>query len=571
MTARKTTTRTRRPRKGAKTIDLTAGDVTKKTSEPSSSDESSPPSDASAREEPGRDPDDARIDEPAMEDVEAAAQEGQSDTVTPESSDEPSGDADDVRLGEPVTEDAAKAAADTAVEDGLSEPEADSAPEHISEQASEAAPLVIAPAGAEKKGGFGPGLLGGLVGGAAMVGLGFVGLQQGIVSLPGNEAVQSAQQSQLAAMQQALDGLKGQVESAAEASDLSPLTGRISALEEEIVATKGTISKILAGAGPVQDGQDGQGGGDASGGDQVASGSMLAGSGVSQDALAKMQTELDVLTEQLAGLEALNAQFASARVKLSSLETLVAEQGALIESKAAEQMAALNAGLQKAQDDILSSADRRIDNVVTDLRNLSEKVGTEATSLAGRITSLEENNLSAEMQSSARTIALANLEQGVASGGAYSVALGAFTDIVGASEASAMLATYAKSGVATKAELAKQFSGVYDGVMREAEEAGAATLLDKFLLNAQSLVKVRSLSGEKKGESLTNKLGIIDYQVREGNLDKAAVEWDGLPPAARDSKAGAEWIAALKARLAVDGAMDTIRADFGKAATQSAQ
>ena len=84
------------------------------------------------------------------------------------------------------------------------------------------------------------------------------------------------------------------------------------------------------------------------------------------------------------------------------------------------------------------------------------------------------------------------------------------------------------------------------------------------------MVKVRSLNGEQKGNSLTSMLGVIEYHVKQGDLVKAAEEWDALPEAARNSKAGSDWIEGLKARIAVDAAMDTIRAEFGTGASNKA-
>ena len=115
--------------------------------------------------------------------------------------------------------------------------------------------------------------------------------------------------------------------------------------------------------------------------------------------------------------------------------------------------------------------------MVVELSNFSDKISTEAASLRERVTGLEENNLSAEMQSSARTIALAGLENAVASGGSYRLALKTFANVVGDHEAVTILDAHADAGAPTAAALAADFRARYDAILREAEGAGATTLL----------------------------------------------------------------------------------------------
>ena len=369
------------------------------------------------------------------------------------------------------------------------------------------------------KGGFGSGLLGGLLGGVIVLGVTYTGLQQGMLQLPG----MVPQEEKVEQISSELLNVKGQL-SGIPKVDIGPLEAHMAELEGQIVA----LGKELAAL-------------------QSSEAATVTDGNAARSSLE--MSDIKALSERFDGL---SGELVAVRDKLSQLE----KQSAVQSDK-------LNANLVAAQDAILSSADRRINDVVTDLANFSDKVEADASALAGRVTSLEENNLSARMQSSARTIALAGLENAVASGADYQLALKTFANVVGEHEAIKTLSDHAATGAPTVKQLADSFRPVYDKVLREAEEAGAATLIDKLLLNAQSLVKVRSLDGEKKGESLTNRLGVIEFHVRNGELAKAADEWNALPPAARDSAAGADWLKGLKTRIVVDEAMDRIRSEFG--------
>lgn len=571
MTARKPTNkttsrttgsrrRTKLASKAPKTIDLQAEDVT---------DQDDARLEVAAAPAEGADvaqtvaqgePDDARLDPAPAATDEARAEEDHEDK--PASDDAPSDDPDDVRVEEAV------AKSDGGDEAKVSEVAEEDKP--AQETKSDEVPAVAAPVVSSHppaRGGFGSGLVGGLLGGVAVVAASYIGLQQGMISLPGLDAQKTEQQAlQLADVKTALSGLEGKVGEAAKL-DLTPLEARLAELEAQVKsaalqnsepATSNDTQESDA-AVPVQDWQD-----DA----LVKIDEAVAA--LSQS-VAGQVVQLDGLTQRLEGLEGLNAQFSETREQLTALEIQAREQAALVEQKAVEQTALLAEKLKEAESSILSSADRRVDNLVTDLSNLSAQLGEQAKALTDRVTSLEENNLSETMQSSAQTIALAGLENAVASGANYQLALETFAKVAADHPGLEGLKAHASTGVPTKAMLAKSFGPVYDAVLREAEDAGAATLLDKFLLNAQNLVRVRSLSGEKKGESLTNKLGVIDYQLRQGDLAKVAEEWDALPAQARDAKSGADWVKGLKARIAVDAAMDGIRADFGTGANATAQ
>jgi hypothetical protein len=273
-----------------------------------------------------------------------------------------------------------------------------------------------------------------------------------------------------------------------------------------------------------------------------------------QDRIGALATELAALTGRVDGFSALTDQISAAEGKLAELEQQANVFAGSVDTRLTETKLA-----------VLASADRRIDNVVTDLTNMRSKIGEEAKALGERLTSLEDNNLSDKMQSSARTIALAGLENAVASGQAFSAALNTFGQVAVDNEAVQALKAHAEAGAPTVQALASQFRMLSGQLLKAAEEAGATSLVDKIMLNAQNLVRIRPI-GEREGESLSDKLARIEVRVNDGRLGDIAKEWDGLPDAAK--QAGQAWYDGVQARLAVDGSMDKIRAEFGKDAAQ---
>ena len=533
MTTRKSNNRTEAKGKPVKTIDLTAEDVTKSESSATGQEEAVLKPEVSSTSEPSE-----KLEDKADE-TKVASDGPKEEAPEVSSIDEKARAAVEDSSG---TEEASKSD-DTGIGDVEPKDEIPSEQTVGSGDDSGAPPIAPSSTGeAPKSGGLSGGFVGGLLGGVAIVALSYVGLQQGWISLPADTARVDALESNLQKVETSLSQMP-QV-------DVAAIDQKFETLQSKL---------------------DGLGAGDAV---EAPSGDVVE-TPVDSNSPVGLQLEaltgrIDELKESVAAIDALSNELLEAKAQLATLQAQTAEQGALIESKAAEQAAKLEEELKAAKDDILSSADRRINDVVVELSNFSDTISTEAKSLRERVTSLEENNLSEKMQSSARMIALARLENAVGSGGDYSLALKTFANVVGDHDAVTALADYASSGAPTVRELAADFRAKYDDILREAEGAGATTLLDKFLISAQSMVKVHSLNGEQKGESLVSRLGVIEFHVKQGELVKAAEEWDALPDAARASKVGADWIEGLKARIAVDAAMDTIRAEFGTGASKSA-
>ncbi|MCV6577162.1 MAG: hypothetical protein OIF58_15665 [Cohaesibacter sp.] len=421
------------------------------------------------------------------------------------------------------------------------------------------APVSTAGAARAKKGGMGSGLLGGLLGGVVALGLGYGGLQQGLIALPENQALQADRAAQLEGLTSALADLQGTMDAQSNGPqvDFSAFEDRLKLAESKLADLSSQFSQLNAS---VQSSVNiGNGVTPASAEDQTAQPSDSE-SGVSanltplQDRLGALAKDLAALSERVDGFKAVSEQLATTDGKVAALEEKAGQFVGLLESR-----------LDETKLSVLASADRRIDTVVTDVSNMRQSFEEDAKALTSRLSSLEDNNLSEKMQSSARTIALAGLENAVASGQAFAAALNTFAQVAQDNEAVKVLKSYADAGAPTAQKLAQEFRSLSGQVLKAAEEAGATGLVDKIMLNAQNLVRIRPI-GEREGDSLTDKLARIEVRVSEGRLGEIAKEWEALPDAAKE--AGKSWYEGVQARLAVDGSMQQIRSDFGTDAAQ---
>ncbi|MCV6546507.1 MAG: hypothetical protein OIF56_04360 [Cohaesibacter sp.] len=430
------------------------------------------------------------------------------------------------------------------------------------------APVSSADTATAKKGGMGSGLLGGLLGGVVALGLGYGGMQQGLIALPENQALQADRAAQLEGLTSALADLQGTMDAQSNAPqvDLSAFEDRLKLAESKLADLSSQFSQLNASVQSYVD--IGNGATAASAENQTAQTSGSE-SGVSviegardtsvnltplQDRLGALATDLAALSERVDGFKAVSDQLATTDGKVAALEEKAGQFVGLLESR-----------LDEAKLSVLASADRRIDNVVTDVSNMRQSLEEDAKALTSRLSSLEDNNLSEKMQSSARTIALAGLENAVASGQSFAAALNTFAQVAQDNEAVKALKSYADAGAPTAQKLAQDFRGLSGQVLKAAEEAGTTGLVDKIMLNAQNLVRIRPI-GEREGDSLTDKLARIEVRVSEGRLGEIAKEWEALPDAAKE--AGKSWYEGVQARLAVDGSMQQIRSDFGTDAAQ---
>ncbi|MCT4655661.1 MAG: hypothetical protein N4A65_07605 [Cohaesibacter sp.] len=520
-------------------IDLEADDIT----EQAQSDEQEP---AQAGDDKGEQEGEAEAESESEADtneVEASEEQDASETDSPDLSDEMAEASD---------------ADQDPVQDAAQDKEEESA------ETSAAASSANEPSSQKNGGSLGGGLIGGLLGGVVALGLGYGGLQQGLISLPQSPADKGAQSQQaqdLSAVKQTIAGLESKIAALPEAGapvDLSGLESRIADAEAQLASLQDAVKAATgsAGAGAIA-APSGEASADASSdGSAPASAApapIMPDLGPIEEQLSVLATDLAGVKEQLGGFDGLSQQLKAAEDKLAGLE-----------SQASEQADKVAARFEETQASILASADRRIDNLVTDFSNMSSTINEEAKALQARLSSLEDNNLSEKMQSSARTIALAGLENAVAAGRGFTAALDTFAQVAADNEAVQALKAYAEKGAPDQQVLADEFRSLSGKLLKAAEAAGATSLVDKIMLNAQNLVRVRPV-GEQEGESLSAKLARIEVRVKEGRLGEVAPEWESLPDAAKE--AGKGWYESLKARLAVDAAMQSIRAEFGKEAT----
>ncbi len=155
---------------------------------------------------------------------------------------------------------------------------------------------------------------------------------------------------------------------------------------------------------------------------------------------------------------------------------------------------------------------------------------------------------------------LANLKRAIDRGEAYAEELGRAKKIGGFTLNFAPLERYMQEGAAAPQELAKSFRKVADAMLDAEAETPNATLMDRLVSGARSIVRVRKAGYAADDNSLEALIARMETAVKEGRLADVLANAKKLPPKA--ALAGEDWVKKVEARLAVDQAMAQVEAQL---------
>jgi hypothetical protein len=129
----------------------------------------------------------------------------------------------------------------------------------------------------------------------------------------------------------------------------------------------------------------------------------------------------------------------------------------------------------------------------------------------------------------------------------------------------ATLAPLADAGVPTPATLREDFeTNVMDAILAATEAVPpGANFIDRMVGGVRSLVSVRP-AGPIEGTTPVAIVSRVRANLQSGELEAAAAEWDSLPESGKSVSAA--WAERLKARIALDAAMNEIAASLAPAA-----
>jgi len=151
---------------------------------------------------------------------------------------------------------------------------------------------------------------------------------------------------------------------------------------------------------------------------------------------------------------------------------------------------------------------------------------------------------------------LANLKRAVERGESYAEELARLKKLGGFSANLAVLERHMQEGAPPLQELANSFRKVADAMLDAEAEPANATLMDRLLSGARSIVRVRKAGHAADDMSLEAILSRMEAAVKEGRLGEVLANAKKLPPKA--ALAGEDWLRKVEARQAVDQAMAAV-------------
>jgi hypothetical protein len=118
------------------------------------------------------------------------------------------------------------------------------------------------------------------------------------------------------------------------------------------------------------------------------------------------------------------------------------------------------------------------------------------------------------------------------------------------------LERYMRDGVPTTAEIAKSFRKVSNAMLDAEAEPSDASIVDRLLSGARSIVRVRKAGHGADDTGLEATVARMDTALKDGHLSEVLEQGRKLPPKAQ--LAAEDWLKQVEARQAVDQAMADI-------------
>jgi hypothetical protein len=118
------------------------------------------------------------------------------------------------------------------------------------------------------------------------------------------------------------------------------------------------------------------------------------------------------------------------------------------------------------------------------------------------------------------------------------------------------LERYMRDGVPTTSDLTNSFRKVSYAMLDAEAEPADASIVDRLLSGARSIVRVRKAGPGADDTSVEATVTRMDTALKEGRLAEVLEQGKKLPPKA--ALAGEDWLRQVEARQAVDQAMADI-------------
>jgi hypothetical protein len=188
-----------------------------------------------------------------------------------------------------------------------------------------------------------------------------------------------------------------------------------------------------------------------------------------------------------------------------------------------------------------------------DLRPLADKVTALERDMQGFVKGETERTVNTSRV--VLTLELANLKRAIDRGGRFADEL-ARVKAAGSSLNLKPLERYALDGVPTVADLTRSFRPAANAMLDAEAERADATLVDRLLSGARSIVRIRKAGHAADDTSLEATVGRMEAALKEGRLNEVLANAKKLPPKA--ALAGEDWIKKVEARQSVELALSDV-------------
>ncbi|MET0568728.1 MAG: hypothetical protein ABWZ74_06580 [Hyphomicrobiaceae bacterium] len=221
---------------------------------------------------------------------------------------------------------------------------------------------------------------------------------------------------------------------------------------------------------------------------------------------------------------------------------------------------AITTAMEKLKSDIeaqLVSTAKPAD-ISTAMAPVAAKIGALETSLQGVVRAESDRKSNAERI--VLSLELASLKRAMDRGGNYAAELATVKKAAGGRIDLAQLERYQHDGVPTSAELAREFRGIVNTVLDADAEQPGASLVDRLLYGARTIVRVRKVTHSADDTSTEAIVGRIEGAVQENRLADAVAEAKKL--STRAAIPAQDWLKKAEARQSVDAALARVDADL---------
>ncbi len=205
-------------------------------------------------------------------------------------------------------------------------------------------------------------------------------------------------------------------------------------------------------------------------------------------------------------------------------------------------------------------------DVASAIAPVAGKIATLEQNVQAVVKSEEDRKLSAERI--LLSLELNNLKRVVDRGQKYAAELGEIKKAAGSKLDLSVLDRYKDTGIATLADLTREFAPVSNAIIDSQSDKGDGSVVGRVIASARSVIAVRKINYESNDKSAEAVVGRIEAALRDGNIATVLEEAKNIPPKAANAAQG--WLVKVEARGAVDRAIANLESSLKSSLTGTA-